>query len=254
MRPHTLVATGLALALMACSVSLSSPTPTPPPTATLTKTPTQVPTATPTTAPTPTRTPAPTFEPAPDLDAAVVETTLRAEGYKRYPFYDANTGADAFFWDNGSGVVFYTYDDGIDISFLNDARNLPARVRLIDKAIDILTPLFTSSFVDGLRQETQSYAERVTSAAGDPTIVDYGQEPWLGKLLEYNGSFTEVRNGAHVLPVYLRLLIREYKCDMSKYLYCYFYDMPSMTYTGEATLTFFNIWVGYLEAGSQTSG
>jgi hypothetical protein len=179
---------------------------------------------------------------------------LRAEGYKRYPFYDSGTGQDAYFWDNGSGIVLYTYVDGLEISILNDPNNLPGRLNLLDQAMDLIAPLFAEGAISDLREEVHTYADRVVTVTGDPTVLDYGQEPWLGKLMEFNGYGTSIRNGADVLPVYLRLLFREYKCDMSKYLYCYFYDMPSMTYTGGATLTFLNVWISYSEGEGSPSG
>jgi len=242
-----------AVAAIACSVSLTSPTSTPTATATPAPTASSPATATPTKAPTATRTPAPTFEPAPDLDAGILEATLRENGYKRYPFYDASTGEEAFFWDNGSGIVFYTYEDGFEMSFLNDPRNLPGRIKLIDRAIDMITPLFSSKFIEDLKQESHEYADRVISVSGDPTIVDYGEEPWLGKLLEFRGYGTSLQNGSQELPIYLRLLYREYKCD-SDYLYCFFYDMPTMTFTGGATLTFFNTWIEYPSLTGSSSG
>jgi hypothetical protein len=254
MKSYILAATVLPLSIMACSVSLTSGTPTSVTTPTPASTATTPPSATLTRAPTATRTPAPTFEQAPDFDPGLLEGALRTDGYKRYPFYDASTGADAFFWDNGSGVVFYTYDEGFEMSLLNDPHNLPGRVKLIDRAIDIVAPLFTSQFIDDLEEEAHDYAERVISVTGDPTVIDYGDEPWLGKLLEFNGYGTSIRNGSEDLPVYLRLLYREYKCDMNKYLYCYFYDMPTMTYSGGATLTFFNIWIEYPRARGGSSG
>jgi hypothetical protein len=64
-------------------------------------------------------------------------------------------------------------------------------------------------------------------------------------LFEYNAESLTIPNGRNRLPVTIRLLTRQYKCDMNKYLYCFFYDMPSMTFTGDASLTFLNILVDY---------
>lgn len=211
-----------------------------------TETPSPSPTARPTSTPVPrpTPSPTPTAEPAPQLDVGVLETRLRELGYKRYPFSDGN-GGTAFFWDNGSGIVLYVYDSGFELSFLNDHSNLDGRRKLIDQSIDLVEPLFSSQFAEGLREEAHGYAGRVSSASGEAMILDYGQEPWLGKLLLFNGYETSIQNGSRRLPVYIRLTFREYKCDMSRYAYCYFYDMPTITFTGEASLTFFNIWVDF---------
>lgn len=241
MKPHAVAAATLTLAAIACSVSQTSPTSTPVPTPTPEATATTPPSATPTLPPTATKTPAPTFEPAPDLDSGILDTVLRAEAYRRYPF----AGEDGFFWDNGSGIVFYTYPEGFEMSFLNDPRDLPGRVELIDQAIDIVAARFAPGFVSGLQEEAHAYAGRVASPTGEPTILDYGQDPWLGQLMEYNGYETSIRNGSQELYVYLRLLYREYLCDMSLYLYCYFNDMPSMTFSGAASLTSFHIWIDY---------
>ena len=214
----------------------------------------QVPTSTPT--PTiipPTRTPSPTFEPAPELNPVTLEKILRAEGYKRYPFKDTKTGESAFFWDNGSGITFNTYSDGFSISFLNDANNPASRPQLIDSALKIVSPLLTTQAVEVLRQELYDYADRVISVSGDPTIIDYGMEPDLGRLMEFNGYDTSIQDGSYTLPVYTRLLFREYYCDPSLYYFCYFYDMPSMTFIGEASLTIFDIWIGYPEEGNAGS-
>ncbi len=210
-----------------------------------TETPTPSATPNPSPTPTPTSTPSPTFEPAPDLDAGILETALRADGYRRYPFIDTTTGEDAFYWDNGSGIVFYTYPRGFEIAFLNDPDDLNVRIELIDQAIEIVSPLFAPGFVAALRDEAHAYTERVASPTGEPTVIDYGQDPWLGSLLEFNEHETTIRNGRQELSVYIRLLYREYLCDTSLYLYCYFYDMPSMTFAGEASLTTFHVWIDY---------
>jgi hypothetical protein len=245
MRASKVVVASLALAVLACSVSTSSPTPTSVPTPTPLPSSTATATVTPTLIPTSTRTPTATFEPAPRLDGGTMETTLRADGYRRYPFVTSGTGEDAFFWDNGSGIMFYTYPDSFEIGFLNDPRDLSGRVELIDQAIEVVTPLFAPSFVAGLQDEAHAYAERVASPTGDPTILDYGQDPWLGELLEYNGYGTLLRDGPYELSVYLSLLHREYRCDMTQYSYCYFIDMPSMTFVGDASLTYMSIWIEY---------
>jgi hypothetical protein len=241
MKPLRIAATALALGLLACSVSPALPTPTTVPT--VTPLPSDTPTAPPepTLTPTATRPPTPTFEPAPDLDGGIIETALRAEGYGRYPF----AGEEGFYWDNGSGIVFYTYPEGFEMGFLNDARDLPGRLELIERAIGIVAPHFSPGFVAGLQGEVRAYAGRVGAPSGEPVILDYGQEPWLGELMQYNGYETWIRNGPSELYVYFRLLYREYLCDMTLYSYCYFTDMPSMTYTAAASLTTFNIWIDY---------
>lgn len=238
--------------LAACSMATPSPTPQPSPSPAPSRTATTAPSATATVVPTATRTPTATFEPAPDLDASAIETALRAEGYKRYPFYAGTESA--FFWDNGSGIVFYTYTDGLEIAFLNDYGDLPGRLERLDQAIDTIAPLFSPQFVAGLRDEAHAYADRVVTFSGEPTILDYGQEPWLGKLMQFSGFETSARNGPEPLPIFISLLYREYKCDMSKYMYCYFNDMPSMTYTGGATLTFFDIWIDFSASQASSSG
>jgi hypothetical protein len=241
MKRTTAVAGCLSIAVLACSISPAPPTPTAAPTPTPEPTATLPPTATATVPPTATKTPAPTFEPAPDLDGAILEMALRAEGYRRYPF----AGEDGFYWDNGSGIVFYTFPEGFEMGFLNDPRDLPGRIELIDQAIDIVAPHFAPGFVAGLQDEAHAYAGRVSSPAGEPEILDYGQEPWLGQLMEYGGYETWIQNGPQELYVYIRLLYREYLCDMTLYDYCYFTDMPSMTFSGAASLTTFHIWIGF---------
>jgi hypothetical protein len=240
---------GLIVAMLACSPSqravetamaqtlAARPTDTPPP----------VPTSTPmpTATAAPTRTPAPTFEPAPHIDAAVVEAALREAGYGRYPFIVSDTGEDAYYWDNGSGIVFYTYSSGFEMAFLNDSRHLNVRIDLIDQAIQIVSPLFAQGFISALQEEAHGYTGRVPGPTGEPTILDYGQDPWLGELLEFNGYEATIRNGSQELYVYVRLLYREYLCDMSRYSYCYFTDMPSMTFTDGASLTTLHIWIAY---------
>jgi hypothetical protein len=238
------------LAGAGCGVIGAAPTPTalpsntPSPTATATATP--LPTATPTNTrtPMPTRTPTPTFEPAPELSTEAIHSTLHAAGFKRQPFY-TGSGEDAYFWDDGSGIVYYTYPNAISMSMLYDSDDAAGRSELIDKGIDAIAPLFAAGAVAKLREEAHAYSDRVTGISGDPTILDYGQEPWLGKLMEFNGYGTSIRNGADDLRVYLRLLYREYKCDMSKYVYCYYADMPSMTFTGGDTLTSLNLWIAF---------
>jgi hypothetical protein len=195
-------------------------------------TPTARPSPTPTLAPTATSPPTATYEPAPELNSAVAETALRAEGYKRYPI-----GEDSFFWDNGSGIVFYTYPDGLGISILNDPNNLAGREELIDKAIDTVAPLFAPGGISDLRDEAHAYADRVVSVTGEATVLDNGEEPWLGKLMEFNGYDTSIQNGPDALRVYVRLLFREYKCDMRKYSACYLTDAFD-EFTGGLTLTF----------------
>jgi hypothetical protein len=241
MRASKVVTASLALAAIACSISTSSPTPTSAPTPTPLPSSTATATAAPTLTSTATTPPTSTFEPAPDLDGGILETALRAEGYRRYPF----AGEDGFYWDNGSGIVFYTYPEGFEMGFLNDARDLPGRLELIEQAIDIVAPHFAPGFVEGLLGEVHTYAGRVGAPSGEAVILDFGQEPWLGQLMEYNGYETWVRNGPSELFVYFRLLYREYLCDMTLYSYCYFIDMPSMTYTEAASLTTFNIWIDY---------
>jgi len=252
MDTRVLPAAVIPLVIFACSVAPLSPTSTPQPTATQPNTATPEPSKTLT--PTRTRTPTPTYEPAPQINAGIIESTLRADGYKRYPFTDTSTGEDAFFWDNGSGIVLYTYVDGLEINVLNDPNNLPGRLKLLDRAIEVIAPLFAQGAISDLRGEVHAYADRVITVTGDPTVLDYGQEPWLGKLMEFNAYSTSIRNGRDVLPVYLRLLFREYKCDMRKYTYCYFTEMPSMTYTGGATLTFLSIWIEFPDVLDPSSG
>ena len=240
------------MGLAACSMATPSPTVAPSATPAPSLVPTRAPSATATMAPTATHTPTATFEPAPDLDSSAIETALRAEGYKRHPFYSGSE--TAYFWDNGSGIAFQTYSDSLQIAILNDTSDLPARLGRLDQAIDVLAPLFSSQFLTGFRNEAHSYADRVVTFSGEPTILDYGQEPWLGKLMQFNAYETAAQNGREVLPIYFALLYREYKCDMRKYQYCYFSEMPSMTYTGGATLTTFNIWIDLSKSLAASSG
>ena len=232
--------------LLAGCAQVTPALPPPGATATATLAPTSTPTPRPTSTPVPTatRTPTPTFEPAPVVSPELIDSTLRAEGYKRSPFY-LSTGEEAYFWDNGSGISFYTYPDGIEMTMLNDPNNLPLRLEMIDEGIDTIAPFFAPGAVVALRQEAHAYADRTLTVSGDPEILDYGEEPWLGKLMEFNAHRASVRNGGNELPVYFRLLYREYKCDMTRYLYCYYIEMPSMTFTGGDTLTVFNVWIGY---------
>jgi hypothetical protein len=201
----------------------------------------------------PTLTPSATFEPAPELNSTTLEKVLRAEGYKRYPFKEANTGETAFFWDNGSGITFNTYSESFSISFLNDANNPSSRAKLIDRALEIVGPLLTTRAVEELRQELYDYADRVITVSGDPIIIDYGMPPDLGKLMEFNGSDTSIQDGSNKLPVHTRLLFRQYFCDTTLYYYCFFYDMPSMTFSGEASLTIFDVLINYPKDGNSGS-
>jgi hypothetical protein len=202
-------------------------------------TPTKPPTAVP-----PTRAPTPTFEPAPELNAVTLEKVLRAEGYKRYPFQDS-TGDTAYYWDNGSDIFFNTYTDGFTFGFLNDSTNLPGRLKLIDRALKIINPLLSNQANEELRSKLLDYADRVTSVSGDSTIIDYGHPPDVGKLMEFNSDKTSIRDGAYTLPVRTRLLFRQYQCDVTLYYYCYFWDMPTMTFSGDASLTMFDVWINY---------
>lgn len=193
----------------------------------------------------PTLTPSPTLETAPELNSATLEKLLRANGYKRYPFKEVNSGETAFFWDNGSGITFNTYSDSFSLSFLNDANNPSSRIKLIDQALEIVSPLLTTRAIEELRLELYDYADRVVSVSGDSTIIDYGKEPDLGKLLEFNGRDASIQDGSDKLPIHTRLLFRQYFCDPALYYYCFFYDMPSMTFIGEASLTIFDVLIGY---------
>jgi len=73
--------------------------------------------------------------------------------------------------------------------------------------------------------------------------VDYGQEPWPGMLFVVNAESLSIPNGRTRLPVTIRLLTRQHKCDWNKHPCCFFYDMPSRTCRGDASLTCLNILV-----------
>jgi len=237
-RPYRTFVLLLPAWLTACSAIAPAPTATPPPTIAPTFTATALPSATSTPVPTATRTPAPTYEPAPAHDAAIVESILREKGYKRYPI-----GENAWFWDNGTGVVFETYSFGLEARFLNDPGDQAGRLQRIDKALEILAPLFTRQFLADVQQEAHGFAGRTITVTGDPVILDYGNGGSVGKLMQFNAYDTSIRNGPVVLPVEMSLLFREYHCEDG--YYCYFSDMPTMTFTGGATLTFFDIWIDY---------
>ena len=110
-------------------------------------------------------------------------------------------------------------------------------------AIDTIAPLLAPGAVTALREQAHSYAERVVSVSGEGEVLDYGEPPQYGKLLEFNGLPTFIRNGGDTLPVYMRLLYREYQCPVN--YYCWYIEMPSMTFTGGDTLTTFDIWINY---------
>jgi len=214
------------------------PTPTLAPTVTASVTASPLPTATATRVPSATPPPTATFEPAPAHDTATVESILRAEGYKRQPIAE-----DAWFWDNGSDVAFNTSPFGIEALFLNDPGDEAGRLKLIDKALEILAPLFTSKFIAAVREEAHNYAGRVITVSGDPEILDYGNGGSLGKLMQFNAYQTSAQDGPDLLPVEMSLLFREYKCPRG--YRCRFSEMPSMAFTGGATLTLFDIWIGF---------
>jgi hypothetical protein len=192
----------------------------------------------------PTRTSLSIDEPAPAFSAASLEILLRENGYKRQPFTTIDN-EQGYSWFNGSNTVFYTYPDRFEIEILDDQRDLKGRVDRMNKSLDMVASLFAPGFIADLKNEMEAYSRETPFISGEPKVLYEGDGDLMGRLYEYNGKDMVLRNGSEDIPLRMSLQFQEYKCDPSLYEYCYFGNMPNMTYSGDASLTFFDILIKY---------
>jgi hypothetical protein len=207
-------------------------------------------TATPeaTNTPRPTRTPSPTPEPTWEPIALTdVEAALQNDGYRRFPFVDAD-GVHGFSWvkDNAYERV-RTWENGtISLEVLHDESS-EVRSEHMERKFELLDAALPIGFMARLRQEHAAYNRSVgSSVSGEPDQIFAYHDEWQTVWGEYNAS--DVQLGGY--GVRFSLWWWQSTCP-SQYLYCYYSDFPGLEFTGDSSFVFHSIMIWLPEGGGE---
>jgi len=205
-----------------------------------------------TSTPRPTRTPSPSPEPTWEPVAlADVEVALQKDGYRRFPFVDAD-GLHGFSWvkDNSYERVRTWENGAISLEVLHDA-SAAVRSEHMERKLEVLDTVLPFGFMARLRDEHAAYNRSVgPNVSGEPDEMFAYHDEWQTVWAEYNAS--DVQLGGYW--VRFSLWWWQSTCP-SRYPYCYYYDFPGLEFTGDSSFVFHSImfWIPEGEVQDQES-
>lgn len=211
--------------------------------------PSNTPLPAPTNTPEPTRTPAPEWD---DVPMGEVETALREDGYRRFPFTN-DDGESGFTWIKANPYEqITTREDGLlELQVLHDGSAADRADRLEDH-FAVLDRVFPAGLMAQLRLEHTAYNRSVpSSVTGDPDETFAFGDDWNTVWAEYNVS--ESNLGGY--SIRFSLWWSQSTCP-PQYDYCYYPSFPGLEFTGDSSFVFHTvlIWLpdvgGLLESNS----
>jgi hypothetical protein len=243
---RTLLLVVVFVLLVGCGTAPPASTPAsatpPPPVPTSTETP-HPPTGTsrPTRTPTPTLTPEPDFEP---VAIAEVEAALKAAGYRRFPFKNAD-GTNGFSWvNNNSYERVRTWENGmLELQVLHD-KSVQLRSDHMESHFAAVDSVLPPGFMARLREENAAYNQSVNpEVSGEPEHIYPFNDEWHTVYAQY--YIDEINLGGYWVD--FSLWWWQSTCP-SEAVYCYYEDFPGLEFEGDSSFVFYSIFI-WLPAG-----